>query len=294
MEDYGHQNMCNLMWHLSDSYATSETSARGSFYGVSGIPDVWFDGSQRVTGGGTYMRPYYEPIIMSRLTYDPYISIDLSGSSIDENGGTVNIHLEVLQNITAQNPKVKTVIYQNNIIGEYWLVRDVLTDETLTALNVGETQDIVKDFVIDQGWYGVVNPEDIGVAVFVQSQNQRTVLNACDLSKVDIELTPETVTVPVGGDFDVIVHIMNITPWRQPVQLWLDVVMPNGNELPSNPFEGPVDVNVPGGADIDYPMTISVPNRAPTGNYRLRLGVGDQTNDVMHFEYDYITVTITP
>jgi hypothetical protein len=286
--------MCNLTWHLSDSYATSETSARGSFYGVGGIPDVWFDGSERVLGGGTNMRPYYEPIITRRLDLEPYIAIDLSGSSIDENGGTVNIHLEVLQDITVSNPKVKTFIYQNDIIGEFWMVRDVLTDEDLTALNVGETQDIVKDFVIDPGWYGLVEPENIGAAVIVQSQSAKTVLNACDLSKIDVEITPETATVPMGTDLDITIHLTNITPWRQPVQLWLDVVLPNGTEYPRNPFEGPVDVNVPSGADIDYPMTISIPDGIPAADYRLRLAVGDQTNDAVHFEYDYMTVTVTP
>jgi hypothetical protein len=293
MEDYGHQNMSVLFWHVSDSYATSETESRADYYGVGGIPDVWFDGVERILGGGTNMRPYYEPIINTHLGWDPYVSIDLSGSSMDETGGTVNIHLEVLQDIEIENPKVRTVVYQNNLIGEDFLVRDVLAHEDLTALNQGETQDIVKNFVIDPGWYGVVNPEDVGVAVFVQTEDWRVVFNSCDLSKVDVEITPESATVPMGTDLEITAHLTNITPWAQSIQAWLDVVLPNGNDLPSNPFMGPVSATLPGGASIDYPLTVSIPDGIPTVTYRLRLGVGDQANSNDHWEYDYMSVTVT-
>jgi hypothetical protein len=293
MADYGHSNMTVLFWHVSDSYATSETEARADYYGVGGIPDVWFDGVERVLGGGTYMRPYYEPIILRHLEEDPYVSIDLSGSSIDENGGTLNIHLEVLQTIGWTDCKVRCVVYQNNIIGEDFLVRDVLPLDDLTIRNVGETQDLVKPFVINQNWYGQVNAEDISVAVFVQSEYQKNVLNTCDLSKVDVEITPESATVPMGSDLDYTAHLTNITPWRQSIQTWIDAILPNGDEYGGNPIVEPVLKDLPGGATVDHDMTISIPNGIATGDYKLRLCVGEQSNPNNHWEYDFMTVTVT-
>jgi hypothetical protein len=293
MEDYGHQNMSVLFFHISDNYATQETESRASYYVILGTPTTVFDGTERVVGGGTNMRPYYEPIILDHLGDNPYVSIDLSGSTMDETGGTLNVHIEALQYIPYGNCKVRYYVYQANIIGEDFMVRDVLDVDQLTIINAGETQDFVKDFVIDPGWYGVVNPEDIGVVAIVQSHNTKTVLNSADLSKVDVEITPESATVPMGTDLEITAHLTNITPWTQPIKAWLDVVLPNGNDLPSNPFMGPVSVNLPGGASIDYPLTVSIPDGIPTATYRLRLGVGNQDNSNDHWEYDYMALTVT-
>ncbi len=293
MADYGHSNMTVLFWHVSDSYATSETESRADYYGVGGIPDVWFGGVERVLGGGTYMRPYYEPIILRHLEENPYVSIDLSGSSIDETGGRLNIHLEVLQTIGMPDCKVRCVVYQSNIIGEDFLVRDVLPVDDLTIRNVGETQDLVKPFVIDQSWYGVVDAEDIGVAVFVQSQSQKNILNTSDLSKVDVEITPESATVPMGSDLDYTVHMTNITSWTQSIQAWIDVILPNGDEYGGNPYVQPVLKNLPGGTTAVSDMTISIPNGIPAADYKLRLCVGEQSNPNNHWEYDFMTVTVT-
>lgn len=294
MADYGHSNMAVLFYHLSDSYTTSETNSRGTYYSVSGIPDVHFDGPQHVVGGGTNMYPYYQPIILDHVEDPPYVEIDLSGSSITETGGTLNVHLEALQQITQTNCVIQYVIIQEDIIGEDFLVRDLLTSDNLTITNPGQTQDIVKTFTINPGWYGGVNSEDIGAVVFVQSNWTKSVLNAATLSKVDVEITPESVTVPMGSDLNFTAHITNITPWVQPIRAWLDVVLPNGNDLPSNPFEGPVSLNLQANAVIDHPMTIAVPSGIPVGDYQLRLGVGNQTNSNDDWEYDYMTVTVTP
>ncbi len=294
MTNYGHADFVPLIWHVSDELSTSETQARSDYYGVTGIPDTYFDGTDDIIGGWPTVYDDMEQIVLSHLQDDPYVAIDLSGSSINETGGTVNAHLTVEQAIPWGDVKVFFVVYEDSVEGQYmFTVRDLLPLEPLSISQVGQTQDITTTFTIDPGWPMGTNPQNVGVAVFLQSVGTQVVLNACTLSKVDAELSPETATVPLGGTLDATVDLTNITPWPQSFEAWLDVILPNGNEWSGNPYLGPVSLNLAGGQTISRDMAIPIPGGIPTGNYRLRLGVGDQAR-LDHWEYDYMDVTVTP
>jgi hypothetical protein len=294
MNDYGHSDMAVLFYHISDLYSVPESEARANYYYITGTPTAWFDGTDRVVGGGVPMRPYYEPIVTSHLQDDPYVTLDLSGSSIDDTGGTINLHVEVTKTITLSSVRVRYAIVESGVLyGESFLVRDMLADDNLTVSAVGETQDFVKTFTIDPGWYGNVTPENVGVVVFVQAHFSKEVLNAATLSNIDVEVTPETAVVPMGTDLNFNVDLTNITPWAQPFDVWLDVILPNGSEFGGNPYMGPFSLNFGGNQSISQPVTLPIPDGIPAADYRLRVGVGDHAQPD-HREYDYMTVTVTP
>ena len=294
--NYGPSSFVPLVWHVMDSLETSETLARYDYYGVSGIPDTYFDGSDEILGAWPGIYEDMEAIVLNHLTDDPYVAIDLSGSTfgpplhLGREGGTVQIHTTVEQTIPWDDVKVFTVIYEDYVDGQYmYTVRDVLPVESLSISQPGETRDFVKSFTLDPSW----NPANVGVVVFLQSTGTKTVLNACKLSAVDAEITPETAIVPMGGNLDLTVDLTNITRYPQSFEAWLDVILPNGNEYPGNPYVGPVSLDLTSGQTLSQDLTLQIPDGIPAADYRLRVGVGNQ-GQPDHWEYDYMTVTVTP
>lgn len=294
--NYGPSNFIPLVWHVMDSLATKETEARYDYYGVLGIPDTYFDGVDNIPGAWPDIYDDMEEIVLSHLENDPYVAVDLSGSSfgppanIAPDGGTVQIHLTVEQTIPWEDVQLFTVVYEDSVYGQYmYTVRDVLPEESLTISQPGESQDFVKRFSLDPSW----NAADIGIVVFLQSIGSRTVLNTCKLSDVDVEITPETATVPRGSDLNFTVDLTNITQYPQSFEAWLDVILPDGSEYQGNPYMGPISLYLDSHQAQSQDLTLPIPNGIPAANYRLRVGVGNQAQPD-HWEYDYMTVTVTP
>jgi len=294
--NYGPSNYVPLIWHVLDSLGTPETQARYDYYGVLGIPDTYFDGIDNINGAWPKIYDDFEEIILNHLDDDPFVAIDLSGShfgpptDLGREGGTVQIHLTVEQTIPWEDVQIFTIIYEEYVDGQYmYTVRDVLPVESLLISQPGETQDIVKSFNLDPSW----NPADVGIIVFLQSVGTKVVLNACKLSEVDVEITPETATVPMGSNLNFTVDLRNITQYSQSFEAWLDVILPNGNEYQGNPYVGPLSLDLTSRQTPSQDLTLPIPNGIPAADYRLRVGVGNQ-GQPDHWEYDYMTVTVTP
>jgi hypothetical protein len=284
--------MVVLFYHVSDGYATSETESRANYYNVSGIPHSRIDGTSQIVGGGN-VKPLFENYINSHLNDEDYLGFDLSGSSIVQDGGTttinLNVHIEVLQDLDPDDTfnRVRYAVYESGILGEEFMVRDLLPIDNFNLTTAGETVDYVKSEVFTGN-----NPANMGVVVFVQSQTSKHVLNACELSFMDVEINPETTSVPMGTDLEFTVDLQNITPYSQSFDAWIDVILPNGNEHPANPFIGPVSPTVPGDWSHSRDLLLSIPDGIPTTDYQLRIGVGD-LDQPDHWEYDYMTFTVT-
>jgi hypothetical protein len=290
-QTYGRSNILPLIWHRGDYYETPEVMERFDYYGVTGVPNTFFDGVENIRGGYSWIYDDFEPIVLDHLEDDPYIAIDLSNSTMADAGGTLNIRLEAMQELPWDDVDVKVVLYEDGILDEF-CVRDILATEQLTISLAGEIQEIQINYIIDPELVPPVIPENSGIIVFLQSYATKQVLNACELSMVDVEITPETTSVPMGTDLEFTVGLQNITPYGQSFDVWVDVVLPNGTEHPANPFIGPVSPSVPGDWSYSKNLSLHVPDGIPTLDYQLRVGVGvmDQPD---HWQYDYMTFSVT-
>lgn len=82
--------------HNGDPYATTDSDARNSYYGITGYPTAWFDGSyDEVVGGSntTSMYSSYEPIVSSRILIDSDFTLDIYGSNVGDDYDLI-IHVQ--------------------------------------------------------------------------------------------------------------------------------------------------------------------------------------------------------
>lgn len=290
-QTYGRSNIVPLIYHKGDIFETSEVTERFRYYGVLGTPNTFFDGVENIQGFWSDIYDDFEAIVLDHLEDDPYITIDLSNSTWRDDGGTLDIHLEAQQDLPWDDVNVLVVLYEDVWLDEF-TVRDILATEPVTISQSGETQDIRIDYIVDPELVPDIVPENAGIVVFLQSYATRQVLNACELSDLDVEIMPETVSVPMGTELDFTLDLQNITPYSQFFDVWIDLVLPNGEDYPGNPLIGPVTPSVPGDWSYGRDLSLPVPDEIPATDYRLRVGVGDM-DQPDHWEYDLMTVTVT-
>jgi hypothetical protein len=63
-QDYpSDDQLTHIDWHIAAPLSNPSSLARGSYYGASAAPDIWFDGSQHVLGAGDSLSAYadYKP-----------------------------------------------------------------------------------------------------------------------------------------------------------------------------------------------------------------------------------------
>ncbi len=198
--ELGHDDIVILEYHasLTDELTGVYAQQRRAYYGNPGYPAVIFDGGgpysdQRLwTWGGTQKYGMYDtdktlhqqerqPDANSNLT------ITLTGN-ITYDTVHVNAHLEATDPITLTNLWVRFVLFQNNIYH-----RDPNTNEIYGILHrvfnhvardgkaiplpgsfdqPGDTYDAQQTFTIDPFWYPSTDIRELGVAVFVQTDNK--------------------------------------------------------------------------------------------------------------------------
>ncbi|MDP6529887.1 MAG: FlgD immunoglobulin-like domain containing protein [Gemmatimonadota bacterium] len=191
-DEYTRAEFITVDWHNSGAIVHPDAQARGNYYGVGGVPDVYFDGYDNEVGGGTDMYPYYQPTVVSHLASQAKITV--SGYVIFDEAartGTMVIDLEVAPGEVITNPGNCTVgaaIYEDDVFyccgtngwnNWHGIGRDLLPDSPLTISNGGETAQIVHNFNLDV--VGPDTPWDIsklhGVA-YVQRTGNKKMLNS--------------------------------------------------------------------------------------------------------------------
>jgi hypothetical protein len=185
-DEYGPDKFLKLAYHANwggDPFGTAETYAKFSWYGISGTPTVFFDGTEEVSGGGADMYPYYKPIVESELARNAPVSIDVLGS-ISHTSSFAKARIEVTDPISYSNLKVRMNVVENNIYnpgdGDYYngVVRDILPQESVTLSSVGDTVTVGRTFTMDPSW-DITNST---VIVFVQDDATKEILNAAKLA----------------------------------------------------------------------------------------------------------------
>jgi hypothetical protein len=167
-----------LGYHYNDPFATSLTLARIGFYGVTGYPTSWWDGTVKRVGGNSNpndpsMYSWFRGTFNQRkIVASPFI-IEVGGSyASDVNQGTVNVRIKnvgantidgVLQVVIMETD----MAYPWKTLDSLWdVVRDMLPDENGEAISV-PSQGVVdksRDFTISSDW----DETKCQVVVFIQ------------------------------------------------------------------------------------------------------------------------------
>ncbi|RMF07565.1 MAG: hypothetical protein D6762_07280 [Candidatus Neomarinimicrobiota bacterium] len=183
----------SVAWHtpggLGDPALTSPGyNDRAGYYGVSGIPAVWFNGVQNTVGG--YPNGNWNPMYNQFLNiYNGLIGNDVPydlelGGSIEGNSVLYEILLTLEQDIDPTDLVLHVFAFEDSV-NAYWsgagqwhncrfVMRNWVETTPITVSAHGEEQTFINSFAISSNW----NADRVGIAVIVQNSSTKEVLNA--------------------------------------------------------------------------------------------------------------------
>lgn len=151
MIENGH-DVAVIEYHYGDSYETSESVARNSYYSVSGYPTSTFDGLDGFSGGShtESLYPQYLPYYDSRMTVNSIFDLEMDVVQTSDNGFDVTLNTEQLWDYSAGDLRLHLVLTESHI-PENWqgqtevsfVCRKMYPDQNgteLTLQNLGDTQ----------------------------------------------------------------------------------------------------------------------------------------------------------
>ncbi|MEO0249614.1 MAG: hypothetical protein ABIN58_08775 [candidate division WOR-3 bacterium] len=186
----------------------SEASYRFNFYGISGVPDVWFCGIDHELGStddttGDYNR-YRTKVNNWRYVNSPMVIEEMT-AFCDTLSGTVEclIRIETTLPVTEPDPRVFCVITERHVWGDgrynRFIMRDIIsspTGDSLLATHAGDTQRFTWNFSVS-GW----KPDSLDVTVFAQSYESKLVFQA---KQMRVVFTGVSEQEPPAPGFDLV------------------------------------------------------------------------------------------
>jgi len=169
----------NQVW--KDGLDTPETNAKCSFYGVDGVPSLYVSGQYKY-----HPMNYsdYRTKINEILSKSAQVSIVLDAqTSSGSQFINLNIEVKLIENINTENLNLVAVLYEkkvnytgsNKIPTHRFVIRDYIFDEIGSRINfINGTAKINLPILLKKG----SNPEDFGVAAWVQDMKTLEVLQA--------------------------------------------------------------------------------------------------------------------
>ena len=158
----GNPNVIPILWYsgLSPAYQT-----RAGFYGVSGVPNVKFNGNITVSGGmasgsmySSYLPKYNE--VMQRVS-----PIELSNGFFQVGDQVVVItNVDIIENLEQTNNKVVTVLTRHANDG-YRFLGVQYHDQPFELANAGESGNFIAAFDYNSSW----NLDEMKAISFVQA-----------------------------------------------------------------------------------------------------------------------------
>lgn len=208
--------------HGGDSYENSYSSARNSYYGVSGYPTAYFDGLNPTSGGSSSSSMYnnYLPKVNARMNVPAKYSISALGNA---NGNNYNVTVTVRKDEADTNTNVKlhAVLTESNIPQNWFnqttvdnVNRLMVPNQNGTAINLGTGEQTAVDltFTFNSAW-NVANCE---MVFFLQNQSSKEILQGVKYSLPELvgayPVTVQNLDFPnmyVGGSATIPIRIFN-------------------------------------------------------------------------------------
>jgi hypothetical protein len=179
-------------YHNGDSYATSESNARISYYGITGFPTAFFDGVLSVVGGSNTqsMFPSYYPKVNQRMAINSPFSLDVTGTQACFSDITAHVTVQKVGTNSSTNLRLMAVITESDIEVSWqgqdkvdYVCRKMLPNQNGTVLDFsgGDTQSVDLTYSLDPSWVY----ENCELTVFVQDLNTKEIFQGTKLALLD-------------------------------------------------------------------------------------------------------------
>ncbi len=187
------ETLVSIAWHtpggLGDPSLTSPGyNDRAGYYGVGGIPTVWFNGVQNTVGGypnGNWNPMYDQFLNIYNTLIGPDVPYDLELGGIVEGNTVLYEILLTLESDIDPTDLVLHVFTFEDHINAYWsgagqyhdcrfVMRDWIETTPITVSAHGEEQSFINSFNISSAW----NASEVGIVAIVQNASTKEVFNA--------------------------------------------------------------------------------------------------------------------
>jgi hypothetical protein len=179
-----------------DNYINEYSTARISYYGVTGYPTAYFDGGNAVVGGNhtTSMYPTYLQKYNQRINVPSSFTIDMVGSKIGTDTYQVTVSIEKVASVTNTDLVMHFVVTESDIPQNWQGMTEVNFVERLMVPNQSGTDldfsttnshDININFSLEPSW---VN-ENCEIVVFIQSPSTKEIFQGAIRSLSAFEIT---------------------------------------------------------------------------------------------------------
>ena len=194
-------------YNSGDPFNTPEAAARTGYYGISGYPTAFFDGTLSYVGGSysASMYPQYLPLYNQRYAVLSPLTIDITGSNV---GNLYNITLTITKvaAITSTNLKAQLVLTESNIPYSWEgqteinnCERLMVPDQNGTAINFASGNTVVLNLSFTKNASWVTN--NCELIAFVQDATTKECLNGAKkmLNALYLPLPTNFTATPTTG-----------------------------------------------------------------------------------------------
>jgi hypothetical protein len=168
--------------HYNDSYANTASTARCTYYGITGYPTAFFDGGNPFVGGSNTVSMYsnYLPRVNARLAVPAHFTISATGY---ESGGVYNVSVNLNKTETDSNTNLvlHAAVTESNIQQNWqgqthlnFVTRQMVPSQTGTSVNFGAGTSLTFPlaFTMNAGW-ALPNCE---LVIFLQNSTTKEIL----------------------------------------------------------------------------------------------------------------------
>ena len=213
-----------IEYHGSDSYETSESSARIDYYDVPGFPTAQFDGGNTIVGGSATqsMYPTYLPVYEQQIATPALFEIEATCQNIGGDNYQISVNAEMIENYPWLNDNyVLQVVLTESHIPESWqnqtelnfVCRDMIPDQNGTSIDFtgNPLQSIVLDFTIPPTY----DMDNVEIIVFIQDIDTKQIMqgatamlvtgvtNLNEENRIDVYPVPATNQVNISATRDI-------------------------------------------------------------------------------------------
>lgn len=191
----------------SDPFSNAAAAARTSYYGITGYPTSFFDGTVSHVGGSanTSLYPTYLPLYTQQYAVPSPLVIDIQGSNVG-NLYTITLTITKLAAVTGTNLKAHLVLTESHIPYS-WLGQTEVNDTerlmvpdasgTSISFSSGNTVTLTLSFTKDATW--VTNHCEL--IAFVQDVSTKEIYNGTKkmLNALYLPLVTDFSATPISG-----------------------------------------------------------------------------------------------
>jgi PKD repeat protein len=180
--------------HNGDPFATTDSDARNSYYGITGYPTAWFDGSYDSHVGGDHTQSLYstyKPKVDARIVMDSDLTLDIFGTN-DGDDYDITLRIQDVNSYSGTNLWLRFALTESEIdyvwqgMDEVNFVNRLMVPDhngtDLSAYDLSSLTDIVISFTFDNTWVS----DHCELVAFIQDDDTQEVLQSQKVALDDL------------------------------------------------------------------------------------------------------------